>query len=183
VGRVAQPDCCRWSIRSHPGERRGRASVGSRRIAAADQTPESPHGWHAFAEARSSSLPGGAERFESSRFPLSGQRYGGWIQVHRHCDQRRCQGRGSQLKVPPPLARRRETLTAIFSEIRSGCAGWLLRTSSRPGRPRTTMFACDVWTEPGATAPSCGARRTRRPHDDGVRSPLMGICDEQAHES
>src|SRR5439155_16549666 len=47
---------------------KGRASVGAQRLAAAHQTPEAPHARHAITEARPSSLPRCAERFERSRF-------------------------------------------------------------------------------------------------------------------
>src|SRR6266567_8804762 len=57
-------------IRSTP-PRKGRASVGAQRLAAADQTPEAPHGRSAFTEASSTSLPGSAEHLESSCFAVS----------------------------------------------------------------------------------------------------------------
>src|SRR4051812_10264241 len=50
--------------------RRGRASVGPQRLAAADQTPESPHRRHALAEPSSSSLPGCAEHLERCCFAV-----------------------------------------------------------------------------------------------------------------
>jgi len=90
-------------IRSTP-PRKGRASVGPQRLAAADHTSASPHGWHVFTEARSSSLPGSAERFECSCFAVSGEHDGGWIQMHRHGYQCRRQGWGTDLKAAPPLA-------------------------------------------------------------------------------
>ena len=55
----------------------------------------------------SSSLPGSAERLQSNGFVVSAQQDGGWIQVHRHGHQCRCQGWGSEGKAPPPLACRR----------------------------------------------------------------------------
>ncbi len=60
-----------------------------------------------MAEASSSAQPDRAERFKSSCFAVSAQHYGGWIQVHRHAHQCRRQGWGSDLKAPPPRARRR----------------------------------------------------------------------------
>ncbi len=60
-----------------------------------------------FAEASSSSLPGRAKRFERSCFAVRAEHYGGRIQVHRHGHQCCRQGWGSDLKAPPPVARRR----------------------------------------------------------------------------
>jgi hypothetical protein len=78
-------------IRSTP-PRKGRASVGTQRLAAAHQTAESPHARRAFTEPRSSSLPSCAERFESRCFAVSAHHDGRRIQIHRHGHQRRRQG-------------------------------------------------------------------------------------------
>jgi hypothetical protein len=59
------------------------------------------------AEARSSSLPGGAEHLERGYFAGCAQHNGGWIQVHCHGHQRRRQRWGAELKAPPPVARGR----------------------------------------------------------------------------
>jgi len=86
--------------------RRGRASVGPQRVAAADETPETPHRRPAFTEAGSSSLPGSPERFEDGGFALTCQEHRGWVQLHGHGHQRRHQGWGTQLEATPPPTRR-----------------------------------------------------------------------------
>jgi hypothetical protein len=71
-------------------------------VAAADETPETPHGWCAFTEPLLSSLPSSTERFEDGGFALTCQEHRGWIKLHRYGHQRRRQGWGSELEAPPP---------------------------------------------------------------------------------
>jgi hypothetical protein len=93
-------------IRSTP-LRKGRASVGTQRLAAADQTQELPHGGHTLTKTTSSSLPGSTERFEGGALALTRQEHRGWIKLHRHSHQGRRQDRGTHLKASSPSARRR----------------------------------------------------------------------------
>jgi hypothetical protein len=80
-------------------------------VAAADETPETPHGWCAFTEPLLRSLPGCAERFEDGGFALTRQEHRGWIKLHRHGHQGRRQNWGTHLKASSPSACRRHRHT------------------------------------------------------------------------
>jgi hypothetical protein len=76
-------------------------------VAAADQTPESPQGWHTFTEAGSCALPGRPQRFEDGGFALTGEEHRNWIKLHSYRHQGHRQDWGTQLKASSPSTRRR----------------------------------------------------------------------------